>query len=114
MTGSDLEAEVEHLRYLLTELTSPPPEWCEQITAWGLTRCQGAILSVLMKSKGQVVGREKLLAAVIWAQRRQDDGPEIKVVDVQVCKIRQMLRKMGAPFSIRTVHRVGYMIEGAA
>ncbi len=114
MTGSDLEAEVEHLRYLLTELTSPPPEWAGAIVKWGLSPTQAAFLSVLLRSKGQVVTREKLLSASIWVTKRQDDGPEIKIVDVTICKLRQALRRHGDPFEIRTVFGTGYMIEGAA
>ena len=107
-TLASLRDQVEHLRFMLDEITSPPPEWTQTMARVGvsLSPCQSRVLGALVHAKGAIVTRESLLAATIWD--RQAAEPEIKVVDVYISHVRRKLREAGVPGEIMTVWGVGY------
>jgi two-component system copper resistance phosphate regulon response regulator CusR len=71
-----------------------------------LTRRESLLLRELMSNVGRTVRREQLLSAV-WAD---EFNPHSNVVDVYV---RHLRAKLG-PARIKTVHGIGYRIEGTA
>lgn len=50
--------------------------------------------------------REQIYASVQKGHVNPDDAPEMKIIDVVVCKLRKKLKPMGV--NIRTLHAVGY------
>jgi DNA-binding response OmpR family regulator len=70
-----------------------------------LTRQEMAVFTTLHSAKGGVRSKEQLLAAVTSFV---DDEPEIKIVDVFVCKIRKKFA--GLNLSIETVWGIGYRL----
>ncbi|WDZ77926.1 winged helix-turn-helix domain-containing protein [Ensifer adhaerens] len=70
-----------------------------------LTRSELAIFETLYQAKGQVKSKEHLLNAIA---SHVDDAPEIKIVDVFVCKIRKKIAGLGV--SIETIWGGGYRL----
>jgi len=70
-----------------------------------LTRQEMALFTTLYNAKGAVRSKEQLLAAVTSFI---DDEPEIKIVDVFVCKIRKKFA--GLNVAIETVWGTGYRL----
>lgn len=73
-----------------------------------LTRQEFAVFTDLHAAKGGVRTKEQLLAAVTSFI---DDAPEIKIVDVFICKIRKKLDGLG--LSILTIWGAGYRLAPA-
>jgi DNA-binding response OmpR family regulator len=81
----------------------------------GATGQQADLAAVLYRNVGKVV-RKTALWDQVFAYRN-GDGPEMRIVDVQVCKLRQKLKALGAPPGvIETIWGVGYTLtdKGAA
>lgn len=74
-----------------------------------LTNKQFQMLECLMLRKGVVQSKEQLLNALYGGQ----DEPEVKIIDVFICKLRQKLDRAGAsPRLIETIWGRGYLIRG--
>lgn len=68
-----------------------------------LTSDEFAVFDCLYQARPRVLTKEQLLEAVTSFV---DDAPEIKIVDVYVCKIRKKLAGLGV--SIETIWGSGY------
>ncbi|HEV7433925.1 MAG TPA: winged helix-turn-helix domain-containing protein [Pseudorhizobium sp.] len=71
--------------------------------AFGLSRSEGALLVALLP--GRVMSKQALHDA-LYADRA--DAPEIKIVDVLVCKVRAKTAPKG--ITIETVHGLGFQL----
>lgn len=109
----DLTAEVESLRYTLTEVTAAPPDFAEQMEVCRLTKSQAAILSLIIKAGGRTVSHQSLVATLDWLLHRTEDEGTVETIKTQMCHLRQRLAKAGSPIRIRTVWGVGYALETA-
>lgn len=99
-----LTAEVASLRAAVTVLNAGPiiP------IALGLTPGEENMLMALMQSGGAVKSKEQLLAAAYADRYGLGDEPEIKIVDVFVCKLRKKLAPHG--IHVETVWGRGYLL----
>lgn len=72
------------------------------------------LFNFLWNAKPRLVSREQLMSDAYWL-RHDVDEPDIKIIDVFICKIRKKLEPLGV--SIDTVWGRGYRIlprkEGA-
>jgi DNA-binding winged helix-turn-helix (wHTH) protein len=105
-----LSDQVEHLKFVIDELTSPPPEWFDRTEALDV-RFQPAerrILGLLMRRAPMVVSKEALFEAIAWDRldRPSVDGGG-NTVRVQVHNIRAKLRALECDH-VETVHKIGY------
>ena len=75
-----------------------------------LTGKEYAILELLVLRKGMVLTKEAFLNHLYGGM----DEPEMKIIDVFVCKLRKKLAVAGADNLIGTVWGRGYMIRDAA
>jgi DNA-binding winged helix-turn-helix (wHTH) protein len=64
------------------------------------------VVEALALRSGQTLTKEQLLNRLY----RKDDEPEIKIVDVFICKIRHKLRLLGADKQVETVWGRGYRL----
>lgn len=64
-----------------------------------------AILAALVKARGRAVTKENLLKALYW-DRWGKDEPEMKIIDVFVCKLRKKIKPAG--LGIKTHWGRGY------
>jgi two-component system cell cycle response regulator CtrA len=71
-----------------------------------LTKQEFEIFITLYDARGRVLSKEALLAAIA---PDIDEEPEIKIVDVFVCKIRKKLNGLG--LSLETVWGRGYRMS---
>jgi two-component system, cell cycle response regulator CtrA len=69
-----------------------------------------SILELLVLRKDMVVTKEVFLTHLYGGM----DEPEVKIIDVYVCKLRKKLARAGAEVIIRTIWGRGYMIREAA
>lgn len=80
---------------------------------WGaihLTAKQREIADLLRSKFGKCITRESIMAA-LYSARPDADEPDIKIIDVLVCKLRKVL--VGSGFWIKSEWGVGYrMLEG--
>lgn len=97
---SELEETIIQLREVLL-----PPEWEPPIEI-GLTKTEARIVATLFKQKGEVVTKEQLFYTLCYDKLEQ---PEIKIVDVMVCKTRKKLEPYG--LRIETVWSRGYLLD---
>lgn len=73
-----------------------------------LTRSEKKLLSLLMQKAGKTVRKESLLSHMY---DMDSDYPEVKILDVFICKLRKKIRDVGGNDRIiRTVWGCGYMI----
>lgn len=103
----ELEAEVERLKHIVGEMMRP--DLALRIKQAVRTRGIKAarILAMLLPThEGRT--REAIWAAVF--QHPNGDGPEIKIVDVQVSQLRSDLRAAKAPGNIECVWGWGYRL----
>jgi len=75
-----------------------------------LTGKEFAILQLLMLRKNMVMTKEAILAQLYGGM----DEPELKIIDVFVCKIRKKLAKAGLDDFIGTVWGRGYVVRDQA
>ena len=75
-----------------------------------LTGKEYAILELLILRKGMVLTKEVFLNHLYGGM----DEPEMKIIDVFICKLRKKLAAAGAPHVIGTVWGRGYMVRDAA
>jgi two-component system cell cycle response regulator CtrA len=66
-----------------------------------------AVLELLLLRKGISVAKEAFLTHLYSGR----DVPEIKIIDVFICKIRRKLADHGCPDLIHTIWGRGYMIR---
>ncbi|WP_315920392.1 winged helix-turn-helix domain-containing protein [Mesorhizobium sp. SP-1A] len=71
-----------------------------------LTQQEHAVLTALQMASPRIRSREQLLADLY--QLRCDEEPEIKIIDVWVCKLRKKLKPLG--INIDTVWGRGYRL----
>ena len=74
-----------------------------------LTQKEFALLQLLMMRKNVVMTKEVILSNLYGGM----DEPEIKIIDVFVCKIRSKLAKAGVRNLIQTVWGRGYIVRDA-
>jgi len=72
-----------------------------------LTGKEYAILELLVLRKGMVLTKEAFLNHLYGGM----DEPEMKIIDVFICKLRKKLSQAGAPSLIGTVWGRGYMMR---
>lgn len=77
---------------------------------WGLTGAQARLFGCMMSR--EVMTRDAAMVAMYRDRCGADDEPEIKIVDVQVCKMRKALKPFG--IEIRTRWGVGYFLTEEA
>jgi hypothetical protein len=75
---------------------------------FGLTQIEARLLAAL--SDGRVHSKESLHSAMYF--ERGDHAPEIKIIDVFVCKIRRKLA--GYPIKVETVWGAGHCVADTA
>jgi two-component system cell cycle response regulator CtrA len=75
-----------------------------------LTGKEYAILELLVLRKGMVVSKEAFLNHLYGGM----DEPEMKIIDVFICKLRRKLAQAGANHLIGTAWGRGYMIRASA
>jgi two-component system cell cycle response regulator CtrA len=75
-----------------------------------LTGKEYAILELLVLRKGMVLTKEAFLNHLYGGM----DEPEVKIIDVFVCKLRKKLNRVGAEGIIGTIWGRGYMIRESA
>ena len=75
-----------------------------------LTGKEYAILELLVLRKGMVLTKEAFLNHLYGGM----DEPEMKIIDVFICKLRKKLADGGAPNVIGTVWGRGYMVRDMA
>lgn len=92
----------EQVRQLLALLrgTAPMP------IQFGLTGKEAALLGALMQ--GTVVSKESCINFIYQGR----DEPELKIIDVFVCKVRKKLKPFG--ISVETAWGRGYMLSPEA
>jgi two-component system, cell cycle response regulator CtrA len=72
-----------------------------------LTPKEYSVLELLVLRRGQVVTKEQLLTHLYGGM----DEPEMKIIDVFICKLRTRLSRVGAGGLIGTVWGQGFMIR---
>jgi two-component system cell cycle response regulator CtrA len=101
-------AEIDELE---ERLYYQPPElrWSE----YKLTPAESMLFDVLMNNRGKVIPKEHLYSR-LYQLRGASDAPEMKIVDVMICKIRKKLfhyEQSDRPaLSIGTVWARGYFV----
>lgn len=102
-----LEAANARLRDRVAELEDALGFTIEMPVYLGLTSAEARVFGALMKRPTWT--KEQLMVALY--SDRPDDPPEIKIVDVFICKLRKKLRPIGV--DIETLWGQGYRLTPA-
>lgn len=95
----------EQISVLCRGYMEPSPE--TQWDQYGLTRHERRIMEAMTGKLGRTVSKGALLDIIYFD--RADEEPQIKIVDVFVCKARKKLA--GSPWEIETVWGQGYRLK---
>lgn len=106
---ADLQERVEELEMAFEEMTRVPDAMME-VGALKLTATEGRMLGALLHNHGRLVTREAMLQALYYD--RAGEWPEIKIIDVYLCKLRKRLAEAGVGGTISTIRGRGYIAEG--
>lgn len=98
LEGMTLAEQVEHLKWLVEELTTPPVEFD------GLRPTERRIVAVLLRHEGKTVPMAALWAAADL-DRLPDDASRENNVKVHVCRARKAL---AGTVEIHTTWGIGY------
>lgn len=101
----ELQAQVDYLKELVDELTRVTAVPALQ-GALGITNKQARLLLVLTKRANFAVSKETVYRAVF--EHENGDGPENKIMDVVLCRLRTALRDANAPGEIVTIRAAGW------
>lgn len=106
---ADLRGQIEDLkaekRDLLAQLV--PSELRDNFPSkWALTPTESAMLAFLVARAPATRTKEQILSAIY---PNIDDAPELKIIDVFVCKLRKKIDRFG--LKIETVWGYGYRIS---
>lgn len=93
-----LENKVEVLERAMGFLILPPLEW-------GLTGSEARLFGALLER--EMVTKDAAMSALY--RDHGDDEPEVKIVDVFICKIRKKIAVFG--LTIETIWSVGYRLS---
>ncbi len=98
----------EDLREQVAFLTARDdmPELSVLMKSHGLSLFEARLLLILRRARGREMSTEMLYSRLY--SNHPDDTPEIKIVNVMVCKMRAKLR--GSPWTIETVWGIGYRL----
>lgn len=105
-TYEDLQDEVTVLRERLADLTSVNLSDRLRMLL-GLTPQEGRVLAFL---HGRPEARKEVIYTACF-ERDNGDGPDIKILDVVVCRIRAKLAPIGLPGGIDTQWGIGYSMS---
>lgn len=98
-------AEIEHLKWAIHEMTTPPEHVASGLPRLSVHRSR--VLGRLLKSPGAVVTRSNLLAAMYWDRQPEDWPEDQKILDIQIFHVRKALRETG--IEIENVFGVGFV-----
>lgn len=73
-----------------------------------LTVTEAKILA-LVQGKNRPVSKNRIFEAIYWNDL--DGGPDTKIIDVFICKIRPKIKKAGLKWEILTVWGYGYELK---
>lgn len=99
----ELEAENTALHDALAKLAKPP------FRVRGLSLKENQILGLIYQT-GDLITKRAVYDALYWAEA--DGGPDMKILDVMMCKIRKKLRPMGV--KIETVWGDGWRMPSSS
>lgn len=71
---------------------------------------QAAIFASMALCKERVLTRSHIYNLLYW-DHRDDEGPNPKIIDVIVCKLRVKIRDMNLPVTIETIWGRGYRLR---
>lgn len=81
------------------------PQVSTEFLGYGFTNCEIRLIELLARREGQTLTKDCLLHGMYF-DRPDCDWPELKIIDVFVCKLRRKLE--GTPHEIETVWGLGY------
>lgn len=103
----ELEEENELLRRQLSELTGTSQELGVLMALrHGMTHRVASILFILVKRAPAVVSRSTLHTLMYGDQ--VDGGPDLKIFDVHISRLRAILKRVGCGGKIDTIWHAGY------
>jgi hypothetical protein len=81
------------------------PEW----HGYGMTLMEERLIESLRAAGPSGLSKERLLA--LQYANQLDDWPDMKILDIRICYIRQKLEAHKAPWWIETVHGRGWILH---
>ena len=101
----ELQEQIQYLKMQIEELTSVAavPALCGAI---GVSPQQAKMLLVLTRRANFMISKETVYRAVF--EHENGDGPVWKIMDVALCNLRRVLRRVNAPGRIETLHGQGW------
>lgn len=108
----ELEDEIELLKQQLAALTGSSQELGVLMAIkHGMTHRLASMLFILVKRAPAVVSRQAF-HTVIYGDRA-DGGPEPKIFDVHISRLRALLKRIGCPGKIETIWNAGWKASPA-
>ena len=111
MLPPDREQELEDKIELLTQQLSAVTGSSQELgvlmaVGHGMTHRLALLLHILVRRAPAVISRSTF-HSIIYGDRA-DGGPEPKIFDVHISRLRALLKRVGSPGKIETVWNAGY------
>ena len=103
-TAQRISDQIEVLTMAFTA-SSPDDIWVNQ---YDLTESEARICRLLSTKMGQTVTRDALMNAIYFD--RNGEEPNIKIVDIFICKLRKKLAARNCPLMIDNTWGKGYRL----
>lgn len=112
-----VERASDEIDVLTSAYMLPEPMEIREANGLYLSKFESRTFNCLHSQLNKVVTRERLWNAIYFD--RMGDGPEAKIIDVRMCKLRKKLRDYKLPFEIKSIFGIGFrmiplQIEGAS
>lgn len=109
--GMSAEDARDYLLDLLDFLIHPEEQEITPLReTYGLTLIEAKLVLALKRARGRTLSKETLMG-VIYGTQPEDEWPQLKIIDVFVCKVRRKLTAIGANIHIETDWGQGYRLR---
>lgn len=108
-SDAEVNPDVEEMKATVDYITGDNlADQAEVMQRFGCTPREAKLFLILERAKGAVVSKDQILAR-LYDARQIDEVPEVKIVDVFICKLRDKIAKTG--YEIKTTWGMGYSLH---
>lgn len=105
----DVSESVEEMKATVEYITGESlVDQGEVMQRFGATQKEAKLFLILERAKGSVVSKDQILSR-LYDARQIDEVPDLKIVDVFICKLRAKIENRG--YEIKTLWGAGYSLH---
>lgn len=108
-SDADVPESVEEMKATVEYITGDSlVDQGEVMQRFGATQKEAKLFLILERAKGSVVSKDQIMSR-LYDARQIDEVPDLKIVDVFICKLRAKIENRG--YKIKTLWGAGYSLH---